>query len=367
MVGTGSPERRRTIWILSHRRVGDLNQMLALSQALGWPTTVKRISFRLSKPAAIPFLATRLLDYATSDPIEPPWPDLVLCAEGRASAIARVIQKRSRGAVKTVCLGRPAGSTEPFDLVLTTPQYRLPAASNIVELSLPLTPGAAPAVKGDKAKPDEHRRPVIAVLVGGTSLPERLDRQAALGLASDLVNYAREAGGTLHFITSPRTEAGAAAALVEAVAAPHVVRLWRGEGDDAFRRLVAEADHVVVTSDSVSMVVDAFAAGKPVSVYRLPQRHTMKNRVVSWLYSKAQGGRGGSMLKAAAWMFDHGLIEVRPDRRLVFERLVAQDRLQWFGRASSWRTQGPAHVDETATAIARIEQLFAGDKHRHGA
>jgi uncharacterized protein len=355
MVGPRSPEHSRTIWILSHRRIGDLNHMLALTQALGWPTTVKRISFRLPKLAAIPFLAARLFDRATSDSIEPPWPDLVLCGEGRASAIARVIQKRSKGAVRTVCLGRPAGSPEPFDLVLTTPQYRLPAASNIVELSLPLTPGAAPAVEGDEAKPDEYRRPVIAVLVGGTSLPERLDRQAAVSLASDLVSYAKAAGSTLHFITSPRTEAGAAAALVDAVAAPHTVHEWRGKGDDTFRRLLVAADHVVVTSDSVSMVVDAFAAGKAVSVYRLPQHHTVKNRLVSWLHGR----------KGAIWLFDHGILEVRPDRRVLFEKLVAQGRLTWFGEPATGPA-APAAADDTAKAVAKVKGLFGDDTSCHG-
>jgi uncharacterized protein len=337
------PRDVKTIWILSHARAGDLDQMLALARALDWPATVKRLVFRTPKLAAIPFLARQLFDPSRSDPLEPPWPDLIVCAEGRASAIARLIKSRSHGMVKTVCLGRPVGSPANFDLVLTTPQYRLAAASNIVELALPL----APEVRASGDNPPEYPRPVTAVLLGGTSLPERLDRQAAAALAGEVV--AQSHGGTCVFITSPRTDPAAAAALAGAVPAPHIVHLWQRGGDNPYWHLLMAADRVVVTSDSVSMVMDALAAGKPVSVYRLPRHHTVRNRVVNWLHGR----------KRAAWLFDHGIIEVRADRNLLFDKLAAQGRLDWFGEAPPVASATPAPLDETAVAVTKVSELFA--------
>src|SRR5947207_15153888 len=87
-------EGGRTIWILTHRRLGDLRQMEELARLLGWPTTIKRLKFR---PPNIPFLARFLLDEQHSDKIGPPWPDLVLCGEGLTSVIARGIGRKSRG------------------------------------------------------------------------------------------------------------------------------------------------------------------------------------------------------------------------------------------------------------------------------
>ena len=339
----------RTIWILSHARAGDLDQMLALARALGWPATIRKLSFRAPKLAAAPFMARLLFDKRRSDPIDPPWPDVVLCAEGRCSAIARLIRERSRGAVKTVCLGRPSGSPAGFDLVLTTPQYRLAAGPNIVELSLPVPPEIGPT-GGDALMLEQLARPLTAVLVGGTSLPERLDGEAATRLAATAVEHAQ--GGTLLFVTSPRTGAEAAAALAAAVPAPHLVHLWRRGADNPYWSILQAADCVVVTSDSVSMVMDAFVAGKPVSVYPLPRHHTMRNRAVDWL-----AGR-----KHAAWLFDLGIIELRPDRRPLFERLVAQGRLHWFGEAASGQSLAPRFAEETALAVARVKQLFPDAK-----
>ena len=335
----------RTIWILSHARAGDLDQMLALARALGWPAMVKKLSFRAPKLAAAPFMARLLFDTRGSDPIDPPWPDLVVCAEGRCSAIARLIGARAQGAVKTVCLGRPAGSPASFDLVLTTPQYRLEAGPNIVELALPLPSEIGASGSGD-AMLNQLARPLTAVLVGGTSLPERLDGEAATRLAAKAMEHAQ--GGILLFVTSPRTGAGAAAALARSVPAPHIVHLWQRGADNPYWSIVKAADHVVVTSDSVSMVMDALAAGKPVSIYRLPRHHTARNRAVDWL-----AGR-----KEAAWLFDRGIIEVRPDRRLLFENLVAQGRLHWFGEAPATETLAPSFAKETALAVAKVKQLF---------
>ena len=337
------PRDVKTIWILSHARAGDLDQMLALARALEWPATVKRLAFRTPKLAAIPFLARRLFDPARSDSLEPPWPDLVVCAEARASTLARLVKSRSLGMVKTVCLGRPAGSPANFDLVLTTPQYRLAAASNIVELALPL----APEVRAAGGDLPDYPRPVTAILVGGTSLPERLDRQAAAALAREVM--AQSQGGTCVFITSPRTDPAAAAALAEAVPAPHIVHLWQRGGDNPYWRVLNGADRAVVTSDSVSMVMDALAAGKPVSVYRLPQHHTVRNRAVNWLHGRT----------FAAWLFDRGILEVRPDRRLLFDKLAAQGRLAWFGQAPPVASAAPAPLDETAEAVAKVRELFA--------
>ena len=99
------------IWILSGGRKGDLDQMLVLARAMGWPYEVKHIAQGTA----------------------PPWPDLVLCAEAKASVLARRIKRLSAGRTRLVCLGRPAGTARNFDLVITTPQYRIPAAPNVVE------------------------------------------------------------------------------------------------------------------------------------------------------------------------------------------------------------------------------------------
>ena len=101
-----------TIWILSRGRKGDLDQMLALAKATGWPFEVKALRFAGPE---IPVLSNLLL----TEKLSPPWPDLVLCAEASPSVIARHIKRASGGRTRIVCLGRPAGAPGNFDLVIT--------------------------------------------------------------------------------------------------------------------------------------------------------------------------------------------------------------------------------------------------------
>ena len=341
----------RTVWILTHSRLGDRQQMEKLAAALGWPSTVKQLVFR---PPNVPLLARLLLDRGASDSLDAPWPDLVLCGEARTSVIARDLKQRSGGRIKILCLGRPAGDPAQFDLVLTTAQYRLPKAANVVELALPLVV-EAPAPSGDGV-PD-LARPVTTVLVGGTAVPERLDDAAASSLARDLLAHQQKTGGTLLVVTSPRTAAEAGAALARALPLPHIVHLWRKGEDNPYRRFLALADEVVVTSDSVSMVADALAAEKKVSVYRLPRRPTVKDAVVEKLFARVYGDAPCPFwLKPARWLFDTGLIEVRADRPRLFDRLVREGRLGWFGET---RTETRfAASDELDVILPRIKALF---------
>ena len=91
------------IWILSRGRKGDLDQMLVLARAAGWPFEVKRLSFR---GPDIPVLSPLLLRRRESG-LAPPWPGIVLCAEASASVIALEIKRKAKGRTRAVCIGRP--------------------------------------------------------------------------------------------------------------------------------------------------------------------------------------------------------------------------------------------------------------------
>lgn len=344
-----------TVWILTHSRLGDRQQMEELAAALGWPSLVKQLVFR---PPNVPFLAELLLDRGRSDPLGEPWPDVILCAEARTSAVARGLKRRSGGRAKVICLGRPAGDPAEFDLVLTTAQYRLPKAPNVIELALPLVASSAPQ-PGEASDRADLARPVTAVLVGGAAAPERLDGVAAAALARDLLAHKQKTGGTLLVVTSPRTGEAAGSALAHAIPAPHIVHLWGKNEDNPYRRFLALADEIVVTSDSVSMVADALATRKDVSVYRLPRPSTLKDTISEWVFARVWGETPcPPWLRPAKWLFDVGLVEARADRPRLFARLVAEGRLGWFGEARP-QTRYVATAAELDAVVARIRSLLA--------
>jgi uncharacterized protein len=318
-----------SVWVLTRRRKGDLDQMLALVKAVGWSYDVKTLSFA---GPDIPVLSNLLL----RTNLTPPWPDLVLCAEASPSVVARSIRRQSHGRSRIVCLGRPAGSATDFDLVITTAQYRIPPAPNVVELAMPL------AQQGTVAASPSPDGPIV-VLVGGPAFPDLFDPGTAARLASDARAHASRRKATLDVLTSPRTPPAAIAALESVIKPPHRLTIF-GRGENRYASALAAASEVIVTSDSVSMLADALAAGKPVSVYCLPQARALKWQLGEWLYRHAIE-KPHPLFAPARYLFDTGIIEAAADRRRLFQRLAAERRLAWFGEPLMEPQPDAARVD----------------------
>lgn len=324
-----------TLWILSRGRKGDLDQMQALARRLGWPAQVKTLRFAGPE---IPVLSSLLL----KEKLSPPWPDVVLVAEASPSMIARDIRRASGGRTRIVCLGRPAGNPQDFDLVITTAQYRIPAGPKVIELSMPL----AEVAEQTAAVTDGP----VALVVGGPAFPDLLDATAAEKMVAESCRHAEARNAVLDVVTSPRTPREAIAALKRVVAAPHRLSVF-GDGENRYREALAGACQIIVTSDSVSMVADALATGKPVAVYPLPQALNAKWRLGNWLYRNAIE-KPQPLMAPVRWLFDSGIVEVAPDRRKLFERLVAEGRLGWFGEAVPAPQPGAAQRDLDRAAAA---------------
>lgn len=305
------------LWILSAGRKGDLDQMVALAEASGLSYEVKRIGFR---GPDVPVLAPLLLEDRSS--LVPPWPEALLCAEATASVIARGLKEQTRGTMRIVSIGRPSGDPARFDLVITSAQYRIPAASNVVELSMPLSGTARVPTRECLMREDVSARPLIALFVGNSAFPDVLDAATAGAVARAVLARAAAKGGTLAVQTSPRTSPDVIAALRAMVSPPHRLHVF-GVDENHYRSLLCCADEIVVTSDSVSMVADALNAAKPVSVYALPRAESVKLKLAERLRAIRSG--------PVKWLFDAGIIEAPADRRALFARLVRDKRLSWFG------------------------------------
>ena len=97
----GRPTRQRSggpradgasprVWVLGDDRPGNATQSLGLAETLGWPLEQRQI-----QPGPLSRLHNRLLggsrlgiDLSRSDPLEPPWPDLVIAAGRRSAPVA---------------------------------------------------------------------------------------------------------------------------------------------------------------------------------------------------------------------------------------------------------------------------------------
>lgn len=264
------------VWLLFGERRGDNAQVQALARMLGWPYEVKQLRWDQDHDIAPREAGVSLagLDKAASDPLAAPWPDLIIGIGYRSAPVSRWIAQQGCNRSINIRLGRPRTELSPYDLVITTPQYGLPAAANVRELPLPLVAIDEAQLAAARARwlPQlgSLPRPWTIVLLGGPTQHMAFDDQVAGEIAAKLQRFAAQAGGSLLVTTSPRSPENLPGILRDAIAAPHFLHAWRAGADNPYLALLSEADRVVVTSDSISMAADAAAFGKPVLIYELP-------------------------------------------------------------------------------------------------
>lgn len=262
------------VWGLLGHRWGDNQQVIAVAEALGWPFLLKQLHY--GRASRIPNFLRRThplgIRIDPTTPLEPPWPDLVIAVGYRSVPLALHLRAASGGRCRLVQLGRPRAPLSWFDLILTTPQYQLPAASNVVVLPLPFNRGPGTAAPSLLAELAALPRPHVVALVGGPTKELTFGATEAHSLVCDLSRHHARCGGSLLVTTSPRTTSEVSTILEHELPAPHRLHRWAPDTPNPYPTFLATADQIVVTSDSVSMLADACRSGAPLRRFDLPRR-----------------------------------------------------------------------------------------------
>lgn len=266
-----------TCWIVTDGNPGGLNQCLGLAEELGFSPVIKRVALRAPWRQLSPFFRWGHAYAFTkgSDALTPPWPDLLIASGKQSIAAAlhvRAMGKRDGHRVVTVFIQNPGIAPSHFDLVIA-PEHDRVVGENVLSTRGALHRITRARLEQGAAKLLPHvahlPRPYISVLIGGTNGSYSLGPDEIIKLADALIRAARETGGSLLITPSRRTGADNVARLKQALEGTPSF-LWNGEGDNPYFGLLGLADHLVVTNDSVSMVSEAVATGKPVHVFALP-------------------------------------------------------------------------------------------------
>ena len=212
---------------------------------------------------------------AHSDALAPPWPDLLIATGRHSVAASLYVRAQSRRAGRrtvTVQVQDPVISPSHFDLVITPQHDRLRGANVVTTMgALHRVTAAKLGAEADRLAPRvaDLPRPYVGVLIGGANSAYDFGAAEMTSLANALVTAAKECGGSL-LITPSRRTGEANLAILRQVLADTPNFLWDGDGDNPYFGILGLADQLVVTSDSVNMVSEAVASGRPVQVFELP-------------------------------------------------------------------------------------------------
>ena len=315
-------------WVITDHAAGNQRQALALASRLGL-----RVHHLIWEPRAPwSWFAPRLLPgYIRAltpnqrQRLRPPWPRVVIGCGRASSLFTRMLRKLSRGRSFVVQILDPRIDPRHWDMVIA-PRHDGVHGTNVITTLGSLNPiDAAWLDDGRDASPTliDLPQPRVGVLLGGPRKHWPLDAAYAQTLAEKLIARQRDEGGSVMVVASRRTPGEAVRLLRDALReVPGLI--WGGsqDGNNPYPGVLAWADRLVVTPDSVNMLSEACAVGCPV--------HTL---VTSPLPAKLE--RFHRVLREAGLLHDLGAVvtarqtplrELPDVAREVLARMHAHER-----------------------------------------
>jgi mitochondrial fission protein ELM1 len=281
------------VWAILGPHRGDNNQVLALAEALGLPFEQKVLRFNHLRHLQPSLLGATLKSVAADarKQLEGDPPDLTISTGQRSVPAVRALKQRSGGRMCAVHLGYPRLSPKYFDLVVPTPEYPVPDAPNVVRIPFALSPHVTRDVDpADAALVTAYPAPRRLFLIGGPTLYWQLPVEKMVAAVGEVIDAAAREGGSIVAVGSPRTPAELLTAIREKLESAAVPFLFvPGDGPPAYAALVAGADSIFVTADSVAMVADAVTTGKPVGL--VPIARSGLGRFVMALMDRLRPGK----------------------------------------------------------------------------
>jgi uncharacterized protein len=285
-----SHELEPLIWILLGEKPGDNAHVLSIANALSLPFKTVVLPSRKSKKA-LKFIFRPAIAHCVN-PLENPgkaiqWPEIILTTGRNLAMAALWFQRKANYKPKVVLIGWPhigfSFRSESYwasqlSLIIYSGVERLPDSANVLATRLPQI-GAIDA-PGETIKKDNLSALAI-LLVGGPTSQFVMPASTIASVLNESVKLLTTE--SLHIVTSRRTPDDVLDYLRNHLPEKSLLHEW-GASDkpNMYTDLLNDADKIIVTGDSISMLMDAATRAKPMSIAALPYRNTLA-RLQDWV------------------------------------------------------------------------------------
>lgn len=250
------------LWGLLDDRPGHAGQVRGLVAAIGAPHRFIPLSYNLFSHLPNLLLgASRMhLSWRCRQQLCAPWPAMVIACGRRSEPVARWI-KQQHPATKIVYIMTPA-SLAGWDRIVIPAHDNPPADPRILRSAGPLHHVTPARLEEARSMWEQafapFPRPRIGLLMGDISA-------ATAGAMVAAAERVAGRSGALLITNSRRTGADVLASLT--IPQAHYRYDWHhARGDNPYMGILAHADALIVSGDSMSMCIEACATGKPVFI-----------------------------------------------------------------------------------------------------
>lgn len=324
-------------WLISDGKIGDEVQCLGILSSLGLAPERRLIAPRKIFALAMPWgpIDPRDSRDRPASPLAGPLPDLVVAAGRRCVPYVRYLKRLSRGATFTVFVKDPycrAGID-----VIWAPEHDRLRGDNVISTLTPANRLSAEIIAAARQAPDSRiaalPHPRIAIMLGGPSKHHRFGTKEDYELETIAAALA-ESGASVMVTPSRRTPKRLTQTLRRALCdqAPLSGRafVWDGQGRNPYVAMLANADSIIVTGDSVNMIGEALASGVPVQVYEPSGGHPKMTAYIDALAARGLVRRWRGALES----WNYTPVNATPDIAAEIARCFGAFRAK-IGRAAS--------------------------------
>ena len=239
--------------------------------------------------------------------------------------------------------------------------FRQMPREGLFELVVPPTQVDAESLaKARLARPNPMAalcKPHVVLLVGGPTAQHRFDIHCARRMAEQIARATNELGGSLAIVTSRRTPIEAVEAMRAAAPTAHIHVWQKASTENPYLSYLANADLLVVTGESESMIAEGSATGRPLTIYPLEARSPgLKNRLVSALIRATR--RSGTIGQLCGKILLAGWVAPVRDLNLMHRAMQEQGRARLFD--GSLNTIAPRPSNEFELLADRLVELVSG-------
>ncbi|MBS1028860.1 mitochondrial fission ELM1 family protein [Gluconobacter albidus] len=209
---------------------------------------------------------------------------LIICIGGTGGVLGRAVARRE--GLPVVQIQNPRMPPRKFDLVIANTHDGITGPNVLISRNAlhPVTQQKLDLARTRwEGRLKQDTRPLLSVLIGGANGRFTLGAAEADQIAEGIIAFTRR--NTMQAVLTPsRRTDPAAVAIFRKRLEPHGIAILTGSGDEnPYMGMLACADMIAVTTDSVSMISEAVATSAPVLIFPLPGRSSRISHFVKTL------------------------------------------------------------------------------------
>jgi mitochondrial fission protein ELM1 len=267
-------KRNYKVWVLTDKFTGNAKQALSLAHVLFSEFLEIKLNYNFFEfiPNIIKGPSLLGLNKETKKQITKPFPDIIISSGRRTAAVAAFIKKKNPN-TKIIQILWHELNNNLFDVVIL-PKHDKYQASNIIYIDGALTNISPRVLEDEKAQNPslftDFALNKIALLIGGDTKKGNLTEKHILELIAKVNTIALDTSSALLISTSRRTNPALIQTLKDNIKVPYFMYDVNQDTPNPYNAMLAYANIIITTGDSISMVTDACSSGKRVMIYQNP-------------------------------------------------------------------------------------------------